>query len=779
MTMNKRQAAQKIAELSGQLRRLSFSYYSQGVSQVADAEYDRTFAELEDLERDFPELVLRDSPSHNVGAPISSSFAPVTHFHPMLSLESKVDFRVVTDLFKRLQEAGAPGAELLAQPKIDGLSVELVYEQGLLQVGSTRGDGVIGEDITPNLRTIADIPGHLPTVERAVVRGEVYMDREGFLELNRGLVEQGQEGFANPRNAAAGSLRQLDPAVTATRPLRFFPFELSNAAELGLSGDSGVLEDLAAWGFPTYPEHQHEGRGPDFIKEAHAHYEAIREELSFEIDGLVIKVADLELRRTLGQRSRTPRWAVAWKFPPRQEVTTLENIAIQVGRTGKLTPVALMMPVDVGGVTVSRATLHNFGRVDELDVRVGDQVRIERAGDVIPQVVAVVKKADPRADRLELPTECPVCGSQVEQAEIMVGGKKKLGANHLCPNHLGCPAQIEGALKHFASRGALDIVGLGGKRVAKLRELGYLTDLPSIYRLQEHRAQLVKLEGWGELSVDNLLASIEDTRGKPLNRFLFGLGIPNLGEAMAQELATHFRTLNDLISAAEQEHAKNSLRGLGSIVRKDFAQDIISFFESHGVQVDSAGVGSGSWPGLLTQLPGVGAKRANDLAKSFASPAELVAAAKEQKKKDAMPGLSEVPGIGPIVARAIAQFFTQPETRAMVQSLAKEVKPASQGQAAGTGDGPWAGLSVVFTGSMEGLPRGEAADMVRALGGRVASSVSKNTAMLVAGADPGSKADKARKLEVEIIGRDKFLERVKKAGGGVASPGPLFDNGGE
>ncbi len=695
--MTTSQAARRIAELSDQLRHLNRRYYNDGVSEVADAVYDQMLAELQDLERRFPELAASDSPTHTVGAPLQSSFAPVLHFQPMLSLESKVEFAVVADLFKRLEQAGQADSPLLAQPKIDGLSVELVYRQGLFSVGSTRGDGVTGEDITPNLRTLADIPGHLADApERVVVRGEVYMSREGFLELNKGLVERGGEGFANPRNAAAGSLRQLDPSVTATRPLSFFPFELCNAEELGLASDSQALERLAAWGFPEYPQDQKLGRGPGFIQEFHASYQERRDELIFEIDGVVIKVNDLALRGEMGARSRTPRWAVAWKFPPRQEVTTVREVVVQVGRTGKLTPVALMMPVDVGGVTVSRATLHNFARVAELDVRAGDKVRVERAGDVIPQVVEVVQKGSPRGEPVTPPAHCPVCGAEIEQAQKVVrhtkqGTVREQGANHVCPNHIACPAQIKGALQHYSSRGAMDIEGLGEKRVVQLMDHGLLRDLLSLYHLAEHRAELEGLEGWGELSADNLLKSIEATRGAPLGRFLYALGIPNVGEATARELAN----------------------ALGSYAR-------------------------------VTQ----------------ANTEELLS----------------VSGVGPEVARGVVEFFARPQSRQMADALAAEVRPAEVADAGRKKELPWAGRSVVFTGALEGLSREEASEMVRALGGRVSSSVSKSTSLVVVGSDPGSKADKARDLGVEMIGLAEFRRRVQRAAkAGVDEvPGPLF-----
>lgn len=787
MSMTTSQASGRIAELSDQLRRLNHLYYNEGHSAVADAVYDQKLAELQDLERAFPSLALPDSPTQTVGAPLKSSFAPVEHFQPMLSLESKVEFVVVSDLFKRLEQAGRADALLLAQPKIDGLSVELVYRQGLFSLGSTRGDGAVGEDITPNLRTLADIPGHLPDApERVVVRGEVYMDREGFVELNRGLVERGGEGFANPRNAAAGSLRQMDPSVTATRPLRFFPFELCNAEELGLAGDSQALERLAAWGFPDYPNDQKLGQGPKFIEEFHAGYQERRDELIFEIDGVVIKVDDLALRREMGTRSRTPRWAVAWKFPPRQEETTVLGVVVQVGRTGKLTPVALMMPVDVGGVTVSRATLHNFDIVKTLDVRIGDKVRIVRAGDVIPKVVEVVKKGEPRREEILPPTECPVCGGEVVRplVERKIKGEEKKkpvpGANHYCANRLGCPAQLEGALQHYASRGAMDIEGLGKKRVIELRELGLLPDLPSLYKLKNHREHLENLDGWGQLSVDNLLTQIEATRGKPLEKFLFALGIPNLGETTAVDLARHYKSLDAIIEAAREEYKKQKIKGLKGKY-KAISKHIASFFQNKKISDLPDFNAEDALKKLLMDVPNIGPDTSDELIKHYSTIEEIIAASKRQVIKDGIEGLRPVQGISKIVAKSIADFFTQPETRKIALALAAEVQPAEVADAGRKKELPWEGKSVVFTGALEGLSREEAAEMARALGGRVSSSVSKSTSLVVVGADPGSKADKARELGVEMIGLEEFRRRVADAAGKAVPaapakdiPGPLF-----
>ncbi|MFH1060852.1 MAG: NAD-dependent DNA ligase LigA [Pseudomonadota bacterium] len=666
-------AARRVAELSAVIRRHNRLYYSEDRPEISDAAYDALLAELQDLEARYPGLRLPDSPSQRVGAPVQTSFAPVTHYRPMLSLESKADPALAEDFLRRLDQAGAAGALLLAQPKIDGLSVELVYESGLLKLGSTRGDGATGEDITPNLRTVGDIPAHLNAAPAlVVVRGEVYMDRAGFEALNRGLVELGQEPFANPRNAAAGSLRQLDPRVTAGRPLRFFPFELVNAVELDLTSDHESLQRLGQWGFPVGADHLHQGRDLEWMTALHAGYLARRDDLPFEIDGMVVKVDDLGLRESLGARSRTPRWAIAWKFPPRQEITTVRDIAVQVGRTGKLTPVALLDPVDVGGVTVSRATLHNFEQLARLDVRIGDRVRVERAGDVIPKVVEVARPGQPRRDLLLPPASCPVCAAAVAQE----------GANHRCQNTLGCPAQIKGALEHYASRTALDIEGLGEKRIDQLREKGLLGDLPSLYRLEDHRAELETLEGWGELSAANLLRNIAASRGKPLARFVFALGIPNVGEATARDLANHFGTFDGILNASAAE-------------------------------------------------------------------------------------LATVAGVGPVVAQSIRAFFDRPETLATAQELAALVAPEPVPESERLRQGPLQGLSVVLTGALTGLSRPEAEELVRAAGGKATSSVSKKTGLVVAGAEPGSKVDKARALGVEIIDEAEFLRRV--AGGGASA----------
>jgi DNA ligase (NAD+) len=712
------QAARRIDQLSRELRRHNRLYYSDNAPEISDEAYDRLLAELQELERAFPGLALADSPTRTVGAPPQTSFAPVEHFRPMLSLESKVEEQIVGDLLRRLGEAGADDPELLVQPKIDGLSVELDYRQGLLHQGSTRGDGYTGEDITPNLRTIAEIPGALAgePPERLVVRGEVFMARDRFVELNRSLVERGQEPFANPRNAAAGSLRQLDPGVTARRPLSFFPFEVVNAPELGLERDAQCLELMEEAGFDLRREHHRLGRGREFVAGRYRHYQDRREELAFEIDGLVIKADSLELRRLLGQRSRTPRWAAAWKFPARQEVTTVRDIAVQVGRTGKVTPVALLDPVEVGGVTVSRASLHNFDEVRRLGVRVGDRVRVERAGDVIPRVVKVLPP--PTAP----PTECPSCGTTLEKekkseeviqqkTEKIFGtlvrvrvlrpqGEKtnnrkqtnlypetdnqketqkarvlfeKEMVNLLCPNHFACPAQVKESITHFASRGALDIDGLGPKRVQELMDKGFIGDVASIYRLHEKEGELGEMAGWGEKSARKLIESIESSKGKPFDKFIYALGIPSVGEVMARAIASKYPTLEKLLGASQ----------------KDF---------------------------------------------------------------------EKIEEVGPDVAAKLHDFLQYPKNLATVETLYDQIQP-SPPKAVAADKAAFAGKTVVFTGALE-MAREEAQALVREQGGKATGSVSQSTDVVVAGPGAGSKLERARKLGVEVIDEDEFLRRA-------------------
>jgi DNA ligase (NAD+) len=553
----------RVAELREQIDYHNYRYYRLNDPEISDAAYDELFRELRELEEGYPELVTPESPTQRVEVETLEAFRPVTHHRPMLSLESSHEPKILEDFLRRTREAAGGGAvEYLVQPKVDGVSLELVYEDRRLGRAATRGDGFTGEDVTLNIRAVTAIPKVLSdeAPARVVVRGEVFMPVQGFRALNEQLILGNLKPFANPRNAASGSLRQLDPAVTAGRPLKLFPFELTNAAELGYERDSDALAAMTRWGLPVQDGAPVLYSSLEEIQEVHSRYSAARDQLPFEVDGIVVKVDSLVLREAMGTRARNPRWAVAFKFEPREEVTRVEKIIAQVGRTGKLTPVALLLPVDVGGVTVSRASLHNYGEVERLDVRPADTVRIKRAGDVIPQVVEVVRPATPRGRPVRPPEQCPVCAAGVVAA----------GAYHKCPNRLGCPAQIHGSIRHYGSRSALDIEGLGEKTIATFLEKGLITDLASLYRLSGEK--IAGLDGFGELSARNLLDAIEKSRDPELDRFLYGLGIPNVGEKTASDIATAFGSFEAIRKAGIDDLL--SVDGVGPIV----AQSIVDFF---------------------------------------------------------------------------------------------------------------------------------------------------------------------------------------------------------
>jgi DNA ligase (NAD+) len=558
----------RVAELREQIDYHNYRYYRLNNPEISDAAYDALFRELQELEERYPELIIPASPTQRVEVKALEAFRPVTHYRPMLSLESSHEPKILEDFLRRTREAsGGIPVEYLVQPKVDGVSLELVYEDRRLSRAATRGDGFTGEDVTLNIRAVAAIPKILSdeAPARVVVRGEVFMPVRRFRALNEQLILDNLRPFANPRNAASGSLRQLDPAVTAGRPLELFPFELSNAPGLGYERESDTLKAMAGWGLPVRDEALVHCTSLEEIQEIHGRFSATRDQLAFEVDGIVVKVDSLPLREAMGTRARNPRWAVAFKFEPREEVTRVEKIMAQVGRTGKLTPVALLLPVDVGGVTVSRASLHNYGEVERLDVRPGDTVRIKRAGDVIPQVVEVVRPAVPRGEPVRPPEHCPVCAAGVVEA----------GAYHKCPNRLGCAAQVHGSIRHYASRGALDIEGLGEKTIATFLEKGLITDLASLYRLSGEK--IASLEGFGELSARNLLDAIERGKEPELDRFLYGLGIPNVGEKTASDIAKAFGSI-EAIRKASLDHLLG-LTGVGPIV----AQSVVDFFSNPAI----------------------------------------------------------------------------------------------------------------------------------------------------------------------------------------------------
>lgn len=560
-------AATRARDLREQIDYHNYRYYVLDSPVVSDAEYDRLFRELQELEATHPELIAPDSPTQRIGAAPSAAFGEVRHTVPMTSIDNAFEETDLREWDRRvhhgLQSDGPIG--YTAEPKFDGVSVSLRYERGLLVRGGTRGDGVTGEDITPNVRTIGSIPLRLHAhgwPELFEVRGEVVIPKRDFVRLNEQRLQQGEAAFANPRNAAAGSLRQLDPRVTASRPLSFFPWGLGEVAHAFAPTHSEVMERLRDWGFRV-TEFFRDVQG---IEACLAYYTDIlqrRNALPFEIDGVVFKVDGLAERERLGFTARAPRWAIAHKFPAQEETTVVEDILPSVGRTGVITPVAKLRPVQVSGVTVSNATLHNQDEVTRKDVRIGDTVIVRRAGDVIPEVVSVIHEKRPAHTRAwHMPATCPVCGSEV----VRVEGE----AAHRCVGGLYCPAQRTGAVLHFASRRAMDIEGLGDKMVEQLVSTGLVKTVADLYRLRKD--DLIALERMGEKSAQNLLDAIEKSKATTLPRLLHALGIPQVGEATAAALAQHFGDLDPLMTAdaAMLEAVPN--------IGPNMAQDIDAFF---------------------------------------------------------------------------------------------------------------------------------------------------------------------------------------------------------
>lgn len=568
MTTGTPSTAEKINDLRRQIDDHNYRYYVLDDPQIPDVEYDRLFRELRDLEALHPELVTADSPTQRVGATGDTTFESVTHRLPMLSLDNVFDEEELRDFERRIHDRldSDEAVEFVCEPKLDGLAVSIHYEHGALVRAATRGDGYIGEDITGNIRTIPSVPLRLrgeSYPDLVEVRGEVYMPKAGFEALNRRLSSQGEKTFVNPRNAAAGSLRQKNPAVTAKRPLEMCAYSVAVPDEGELPKTQwDCLQQVCEWGFRINPE-MSRTMGADGCLEAYQALLEKRASLPYEIDGIVFKVNRLDLQERLGFVSRAPRWAIAHKFPAEEMLTTLEDVEFQVGRTGAVTPVARLKPVFVGGVTVSNATLHNMDEIHRLDARIGDTVFVRRAGDVIPQVVKVVLEKRPQdAREIELPKECPVCGSDVIQVEGEAVAR--------CSGGLFCPAQRKEAIRHYASRKAMDIEGLGDKLIDILVDSDLVETVADLYRLR--KADLVGLERMGDKSASNLIAAIEGSKSPELWRFIYALGIREVGEATAKALARHFGTLEALADANEE--ALQLVSDVGPIV----AGHVRSFF---------------------------------------------------------------------------------------------------------------------------------------------------------------------------------------------------------
>jgi len=573
--MEKNNPQQRIDFLRKEINAHNYSYYVLDNPEIPDSEYDRLLRELSEIEKKYPELITPDSPTQRVGATPLDSFSEVQHKVPMLSLGNAFSDQDMSDFDKRIREAvEKDNIEYAAEPKLDGLAISLLYKEGLLTRAATRGDGRTGEDVTLNIRTIDAIPLRLRGTdypELLEVRGEVVMPKAGFEKLNREQIEKGEKPFVNPRNAAAGSLRQLDPKITATRPLSFYSYGIGLVDGMALpKKHSAVMSKLQSWGLRINPASK-VVKGLKGCLEYYEELSKIRNDLPDEIDGIVYKIDNIGFQDIMGFVARAPRWAIARKFPAQEEMTTLLGIDIQVGRTGALTPVARLEPVFVGGVTVSNATLHNQDEIDRLDVRVGDSVIVRRAGDVIPQIVSVVKskrKGKPR--RFQLPKTCPVCDSETARFDDE--------AVTYCTGGLFCEAQRKEAIKHFASRRAMNIDGLGDKLVEQLVDEGLIHTIADLYHLDV--ASLIKLERMAEKSATNLVDSLEKSKTTTLARFVFSLGIHSIGETTAQTLANHFSSLENIMHATEVQLL--DVPDIGPIV----AENLMTFFkQEHNIEV--------------------------------------------------------------------------------------------------------------------------------------------------------------------------------------------------
>ncbi|WP_105436114.1 NAD-dependent DNA ligase LigA [Neorhizobium tomejilense] len=704
--LTEEQAAAELAYLAAEIARNDELYHGHDAPQISDADYDALKRRNDAIEKRFPQLIRADSPSIRVGAAPLPTFAAITHSRPMLSLDntfSDDDVRdFVSSVYRFLGQLPDGSIAFTAEPKIDGLSMSIRYENGRLVNAATRGDGTTGENVTENIKTIKEIPNRLPAGAPDVVevRGEVYMTKSDFLALNEKMAAEGRQTYVNPRNTAAGSLRQLDAKVTASRNLKFFAYAWGEMSEMPADTQMGMVEKFREWGFPVNPLMKRLHAVEDII----AHYKDIglkRPDLDYEIDGVVYKVDRLDLQARLGFRSRSPRWATAHKFPAEQAFTHVERIDIQVGRTGALTPVARLSPVTVGGVVVTNATLHNEDYIKGLgnsgepirepdhDIRVGDTVIVQRAGDVIPQVLDVVmEKRPPEAVPYEFPKRCPVCDSHAVRERNEKTGK--LDSVTRCTGGFICRAQATEHLKHFVSRNAFDIEGLGSKQIDFFFEAEddalKIRTAPDIFTLKRRQegstlTKLENIEGFGKVSVKKLFDAIDERREIALHRFIYALGIRHVGETTAKLLARAYGT-----------------------------------YEAFAKAMDDAADLSG----------------------------------------DAWDDLNNIEGIGEVMARAIVEFFKEPRNVEVITRLREEVTPQAAEQPVAS-NSPIAGKTVVFTGSLEKFTRDEAKARAESLGAKVAGSVSKKTDYVVAGPGAGSKLDKARELGVQVMDEDEWL----------------------
>src|SRR3989338_3569563 len=673
LVMKKDDIKKEIEKLREDINFHNYSYYVLDNPVISDAEYDKLMRQLEELEAKNPHLITPDSPTQRVGAKPLEKFGTITHTMPMLSLKNAFKFEEAKEFDERVKRLLSPQPkeeiEYVAEPKIDGLAIELIYEDSRFTAGSTRGDGYTGEDVTQNLKTIKSIPMRLLKGQRArgkgqeietanikipsrlEVRGEVFLPLKAFEKINKDREKSGEPLFANPRNAAAGSLRQLDSRITASRPLDIFCYGVGVIGGVKFTTHWETMEALKTFGLKTNPLIK-KCNGIEAVLEYHQEIEKKRDALPYEVDGIVIKVNDIEFQGRLGVITRSPRWALAYKFKPREETTKIKSIEVGVGRTGALTPVAIMEPVEVGGVTVEKATLHNQDEIDRKDVRVGDTVVVARAGDVIPEVVMVIKeKRTGKEKTFKIPEKCPLCNSKVE----------RIGAIHFCTGGLSCPAQVKETIKHFVSKRAMDIDGLGDKHIEQFVDDGLIKDVADLYYLKKET--LLKLERWAEKSADNLIDAIEKSKHPTLPRLIYVLGIRQVGEHMAHLVSDEFGALEAIMKADKER-------------------------------------------------------------------------------------LLSVHDIGPETAESIYDFFQESHNIKVIEKLKKAgvIFPQMKKVA-----GKLAGKTFIFTGALSSFSRDEAKELVEKQGGNTTSNISKTIDYVIAGAEPGSKYDDAKRLGLKII----------------------------
>ncbi len=675
--------ARRAAELRAAIEEANYRYYVLDAPTLSDAEYDALMRELRALEAAHPELITPDSPTQRVGGEASSQFARVRHPQPMLSLGNAMNEAELREWREsRVLKLLGPGVPVtyVVEPKIDGLAVALTYRDGILVQGATRGDGEVGEDVTANLRTVRDIPLRLrdpaetglPLASLIEVRGEVYIRTADFEALNERLAAAGEKTFANPRNAAAGSLRQKDPAISASRPLRFFAYGVGPFEGVTLTGQWQTLQYLRALGFPVNADARHFEDFEQVIAYGRE-WMARRDQLPYEADGIVVKIDNFDQQLALGAVQREPRWAIALKFPAREAVTRLLNITVNVGRTGVVTPNAELEPVVIGGVTVRNASLHNADYIAERDIRIGDYVVVQRAGDVIPYVVGPVLHLRTGAEQpWVFPVNCPACGTPLERQPGEVAWR--------CPNFGICPAQLVRRVEHFVSRSAMDIAGIGERQAELFVTMGWINDVADLYSLTPEHFQGV--EGYGPKRVANLLRAIEESKQRPLERVIIGLGIRYVGSVAAAALASHFGSLDAIMAASQEE-------------------------------------------------------------------------------------LQAIDGIGPVVAASVVDFFSREEERRVVEKLrAAGVRLSGAAPRAQAGAG-LAGKSFVLTGTLPSMTREQAAELIKAHGGKVSESVSKKTSYVVAGASAGSKLARAEQLGVPVLDEAGLLALIGADGAGA------------